>query len=99
MGTKISPPTPSRKTILRCDAVSACSAVTVALSSLNANSPFSESDSIYAGTTIDTTDGKVISAITPAAVMSPLFQSMMVVTSPIGEKAPPELAAMITSDA
>ena len=27
------------------------------------------------------------------------FQSMMVVTSPIGEKAPPELAAMMTRDA
>ena len=36
-----------------------------------------------------------ISAITPAAVINPLFQSMMVVTSPIGEKAPPELAAMM----
>ena len=40
-----------------------------------------------------------ISAITPAAVISPLFQSMMVVTSPMGEKAPPELAAMMTSEA
>ncbi|CUQ63619.1 Uncharacterised protein [Segatella copri] len=40
-----------------------------------------------------------ISAITPAAVINPLFQSMMVVTSPIGEKAPPELAAMMTRDA
>ena len=31
--------------------------------------------------------------------MSPLFHNIMVVTSPIGEKAPPELAAMITSEA
>ena len=45
---------------------------------------------------METTDGMKISAITPAAVISPLFQSMMVVTSPIGEKAPPELAAMMT---
>ena len=42
---------------------------------------------------METPDGMKISAITPAAVISPLFQSMMVVTSPIGEKAPPELAA------
>ena len=52
-----------------------------------------------AGITIETTDGMKISAITPAAVINPLFQSMMVVTSPIGEKAPPELAAMMTRDA
>ena len=39
------------------------------------------------------------SVITPAAVITPLFQSMMVVTSPIGENAPPELAAMMTREA
>ena len=38
----------------------------------------------------------MISFITPRAVITPLFQSMMVVTSPIGEKAPPELAAITT---
>ena len=54
---------------------------------------------IKAGMTIDTTEGMNISFITPAAVMRPLFQSMMVVTSPMGEKAPPELAAMITREA
>ena len=52
-----------------------------------------------AGTTIDTSEGTRISVMTPAAVMTPLFQSMMVVTSPMGEKAPPELAAMMTSEA
>ena len=46
--------------------------------------------------TIDTSEGMKISMITPAAVMTPLFHSMMVVTSPMGEKAPPLLAAMTT---
>ena len=54
---------------------------------------------IKAGTTIEIIEGTIISEITPAAVITPLFQSIIVVTSPIGEKAPPELAAMITSDA
>ena len=52
-----------------------------------------------AGMTIEMSDGTTISMITPAAVIKPLFQSMIVVTSPIGENAPPELAAIITSDA
>ena len=41
-------------------------------------------------------EGMKISIITPAAVTKPLFQSMIVVTSPMGEKAPPELAAITT---
>ena len=49
--------------------------------------------------TIEMTAGISTSVITPAAVITPLFQSMMVVTSPIGENAPPELAAMMTSEA
>ncbi len=49
--------------------------------------------------TIETSDGMKISMMTPAAVMTPLFHSMMVVTSPMGENAPPELAAMTTSAA
>ena len=52
-----------------------------------------------AGTTMETNEGMMISQMTPIAVMSPLFQSMMVVTSPMGEKAPPELAAMMTREA
>ena len=52
-----------------------------------------------AGMTIDTMDGMSTSSMTPMAVITPLFHSMMVVTSPIGEKAPPELAAMMTSEA
>ena len=49
--------------------------------------------------TIDTIEGIVISDNTPKAVMTPLFHSMIVVTSPMGENAPPELAAMMTSEA
>ena len=52
-----------------------------------------------AGIAIDTREGMKISNITPKAVINPLFQSIIVVTSPIGENAPPELAAMITSEA
>ena len=52
-----------------------------------------------AGITMEMSDGMNISVITPSAVMTPLFHSMMVVTSPMGEKAPPELAAMMTSEA
>ena len=48
---------------------------------------------------MDTSDGMNISMMTPAAVMTPLFHSMMVVTSPMGEKAPPELAAITTKAA
>ena len=47
----------------------------------------------------DTTDGMNSSLITPPAVMRLLFHSMMVVTSPMGENAPPELAAMMMSEA
>ena len=48
---------------------------------------------------MDMSEGMNISFITPAAVITPLFHSMMVVTSPMGENAPPELAAMTTSEA
>ena len=37
--------------------------------------------------------------MTPAVVMLPFTQSMMVVTSPIGENAPPALAAMMIMQA
>ena len=49
--------------------------------------------------TIETSEGMKISVMTPAAVITPLFHSMIVVTSPMGEKAPPLLAEMITSEA
>ena len=44
-------------------------------------------------------EGIKISLMTPAAVIKPLFHNMIVVTSPIGEKAPPELAEMMTNEA
>ena len=49
--------------------------------------------------TIETTEGMKISLITPAAVIVPAFHNIIVVTSPIGENAPPELAAIITNAA
>ena len=52
-----------------------------------------------AGTTKASSEGRKISRITPDAVIMPPFHIMMVVTSPIGEKAPPALAAMITIEA
>lgn len=44
-------------------------------------------------------EGMISSSMTPAAVMLPTFHSMMVVTSPMGEKAPPALAARMMSEA
>ena len=52
-----------------------------------------------AGTSIEMSDGTKISVSTPSVVITPLIHSMMVVTSPMGEKAPPELAAITTSAA
>ena len=49
-----------------------------------------------AGTSIDTSEGTKISVMTPCVVITPLIHSMMVVTSPMGEKAPPLLAAITT---
>ena len=43
--------------------------------------------------------GMKISLITPTAVIEPLIQSIIVVTSPMGEKAPPALAAMTINPA
>ena len=48
-----------------------------------------------AGTTTLMSEGKNTFIITPSVVIMPRIQSMMVVTSPMGEKAPPELAAII----
>ena len=69
------------------------------ISGWSSSSPFKAYCMIKAGITMDTNEGANISVTTPSAVITPLFHSMMVVTSPIGENAPPELAAMMTSDA
>ena len=47
------------------------------------------------GTIIDTRLGKIRCGIVEDEEMFPLTQSMMVVTSPIGDQAPPLFAAMI----
>ena len=99
IGTKIKPPTPRKNTVLRCDSVRASPSHLHSQSPWQTSSPLSMRESRKAGTTIEMIDGTMISLITPAAVIRPLFQSIMVVTSPMGEKAPPELAAMITSEA
>ena len=52
-----------------------------------------------AGINIETNEGINISLSTPPAVIIPAFHNIIVVTSPIGEKAPPELAAIITNEA
>ena len=101
-GTIIRPPTPMKNTAWRWlleKPVSAIVAFWSAVSALTESSPLSIYCMIKAGTTIETIDGMRISEMTPAAVMTPLFQSIMVVTSPMGEKAPPELAAMMTREA
>ena len=48
-----------------------------------------------AGTSMDTNEGRKISVSTPCVVMTPLIHSIMVVTSPIGENAPPLLAEIM----
>ena len=84
----------------RCDSVKSSSAVSVlVLSSASASVPLRVNCRIKAGTTIEMSEGMSSSLITPRAVTTPLFQSMMVVTSPMGENAPPELAAMMTIEA
>ena len=95
MGTKIRPPTPIQKMMLRCLWVNWLTSAGGRFCDLS-NFPFSEYCRIKAGTSIDTSDGMKISLITPWVVITPFIHSMMVVTSPIGEKAPPELAAMTT---
>ena len=93
-GTKIRPPTPRAKIILRWFLVNADTSLTFRFCSLS-NFPFSERLRMSAGITMDTSDGMNISVSTPCVVITPLIHSMMVVTSPMGEKAPPELAAMM----
>ena len=100
-GTKTRPPTPTQNTTLRWKSLSSCSGVCTASATFSPSSrfPFSPICRMSAGMTIEMMEGIRISLMTPAAVIRPLFHSMMVVTSPIGEKAPPLLAAMMTSAA
>ena len=98
MGTNISPPTPRKKIMRRCTRVKA-SALSSADAAIAGSLPFNIYCMMKAGTSIDTNEGTKISVITPTVVIEPAIQSMMVVTSPMGEKAPPELAAIITNAA
>ena len=98
IGTNTSPPTPSQKMMSRCVLVNWLTSAFGRFCSLG-NFPSSVYCMMKAGMTIDTSDGMKISVSTPCVVMTPLIQSMMVVTSPMGENAPPELAAMTTSAA
>ena len=98
MGTKHSPPTPSQKMMSRWALVNWLTSALGRFCSLS-NLPCSWYCRMKAGTSIETSEGMKISVSTPWVVMTPLIQSMMVVTSPIGEKAPPELAEMTTSAA
>ena len=98
IGTKHKPPTPKQKMVLRSLLVNDCSLSTDCDAGAS-NLPRSRYWMMSAGTTTDTNEGKNISVMTPIAVSKPLFQSMIVVTSPMGEKAPPELAAIITNEA
>ena len=98
MGTKMSPPTPSQKMMSRCAFVNWLTSALGRFCSLS-NLPSRCMLRMNAGMSIETRDGMKISLSTPCVVMTPLIHSMMVVTSPMGEKAPPELAAMMTSAA
>ena len=98
IGTKTSPPTPSQKMMLRCTFVNWLISAAGRFCALS-NLPSSCMLRMKAGITIEMSDGMNISLSTPCVVMTPLIHSMMVVTSPIGEKAPPLLADMTTSAA
>ena len=93
-GTKIRPPTPNQKMTSRWRLVNAVISALFRFCSLS-NLPFSWMLRTAAGITIDTSEGMKISVSTPCVVITPLIHSIIVVTSPIGEKAPPELAEMI----
>ena len=100
IGTQQRPPTPIVNTIFRCELPnSPASSFSDSDCPVTASSPLSIYCIINAGITIETIEGIKISLMTPAAVIVPAFHNMIVVTSPIGEKAPPELAEIITNAA
>ena len=59
-------------------------------------SPFNVNDRIISGTSIDTRLGIIIPVIILPAVICPPIHNMIVVTSPIGDHAPPAFAAITT---
>ena len=97
-GTQHRPPTPRQNMMMRSLRViwlMAASRLSVTLG----RSPFRCSCITAVGTMNAMNEGTIISLITPSAVIILPFHSMIVVTSPMGENAPPALAAMITQTA
>ena len=93
-GTKTRPPTPMKNMVLRtrCGNTSFVSAsCSAGLSSV----PFSVRAMTSVGTPAQMMLGMRMPVMMPIVETLPLIQSMMVVTSPIGENAPPALAARI----
>lgn len=93
MGTNTRPPTPKQRISIRLG-LCACAEFSDGFSGAT-SSPFRYIWTQSAETTTDAIDGNISWESTPPVVIIPLIQSMMVVTSPIGEKAPPALAAII----
>ena len=96
MGTESRPPTPKKKIKRRSKPENWCTSATAfsSLCSALPSVPCRWYCNSKAGTTIAAKLAKKISFITPTAVTEPLIQSIIVVTSPMGEKAPPALAAI-----
>ena len=98
IGTKQRPPTPSQKMMSRWALVNWLTSAFGRFMALS-NLPLSWYCRINAGTSMEMSEGMKISVMTPCVVMTPLIHSMIVVTSPMGEKAPPLLAEITTSAA
>lgn len=99
-GTRRRPPTPTQNTAtlspeLISTSVRLCA---LPLSSFLPSLPLRKKLSMTAGTITDTSAGRNRAFITPNVLMLPLTHSIMVVTSPIGENAPPLLAATMIID-
>ena len=93
-GTDNNPPTPTMNTRFIFEDSPLDSCLVSSVTSL----PFNMKLSIAAGTAIDAKEGRNKDFITPEVLILPFTQSMMVVTSPMGENAPPLFAASITID-
>ncbi len=61
--------------------------------------PWSSLDDMHKGTNMETRLGRNMAGTMPSADTLPLTQSMMVVMSPMGDHAPPLLAAIIMMEA
>ena len=93
-GTKSSPKTPQIKTMFLSTLVFASPVFSFSTGLLT--SPFNLKDMIPRGTNIATIDGIIRFKTIIGVVSWPPIQSIVVVTSPIGDQAPPALAEIIT---